>query len=173
MPYREMLVTDVAPHQQNPPPAFSRNYYRKSKTSGPGVNLKKTSSNPGKINVPFRRQIEFHGFCKRITFPYLFLLQLHISQVFTSSAKRIPMTIYVSNLNFTVSDEQLKNVFNPYGDVSSAKVMTDKFTNRSRGFGFVDMPDDQQAQKAIDGLNGTNCEGRALVVNMAKPRKEF
>lgn len=83
------------------------------------------------------------------------------------------MTIYVSNLNFTVSDEQLKNVFNPYGDVSSAKVMTDKFTNRSRGFGFVDMPDDQQAQKAIDGLNGTNCEGRALVVNMAKPRKEF
>ncbi|MBN8685870.1 MAG: RNA-binding protein [Chitinophagales bacterium] len=83
------------------------------------------------------------------------------------------MTIYVSNLNFTVSDEQLKNVFTPYGDVSSAKVMTDKFTNRSRGFGFVDMPDDQQAQKAIDGLNGTNCEGRALVVNMAKPRKEF
>ncbi len=83
------------------------------------------------------------------------------------------MTIYVSNLNFTVSDEQLKKVFAPFGDVSSAKIMTDKFTNRSRGFAFVDMPDEQQAQKAIDGLNGSACEGRPMVVNMAKPRKEF
>ncbi|MBI5372978.1 MAG: RNA-binding protein [Sphingobacteriales bacterium] len=83
------------------------------------------------------------------------------------------MTIYVSNLSFTVSDDQLKKIFVPFGEVASAKVMTDKFTNRSRGFGFVEMPEEQQAQKAIDDLNGSSCEGRPMVVNMAKPRKQF
>ena len=70
------------------------------------------------------------------------------------------MTIYVSNLSFTITDDQLKKVFAPFGDVASAKVMTDKFTNRSRGFAFIEMPDEQQGQKAIDDLNGSNCEGR-------------
>mgnify|MGYP003402643925 FL=1 len=83
------------------------------------------------------------------------------------------MTIYVSNLSFTITDDQLKKVFAPFGDVASAKVMTDKFTNRSRGFAFIEMPDEQQGQKAIDDLNGSNCEGRPMVVNMAKPRKQF
>ncbi|MBI3138981.1 MAG: RNA-binding protein [Sphingobacteriales bacterium] len=83
------------------------------------------------------------------------------------------MTIYVSNLSFTVSDDQLKKLFVPFGEVASAKVMTDKFTNRSRGFGFVEMPEEQQAQKAIDDLNGSSCEGRPMVVNQAKPRKQF
>ena len=83
------------------------------------------------------------------------------------------MTIYVSNLSFTITDDQLKKVFAPFGDVASAKVMTDKFTNRSRGFAFIEMPDEEQRQKAIDDLNGSNCEGRPMVVNMAKPRKQF
>jgi RNA recognition motif-containing protein len=83
------------------------------------------------------------------------------------------MTIYVSNLSFTITDDQLKKVFAPFGEVASAKVMTDKFTNRSRGFAFIEMPDEQQGQKAIDDLNGSNCEGRPMVVNMAKPRKQF
>ncbi len=83
------------------------------------------------------------------------------------------MTIYVSNLSFTITDDQLKKVFAPFGEVASAKVMTDKFTNRSPGFAFIEMPDEQQGQKAIDDLNGSNCEGRPMVVNMAKPRKQF
>lgn len=83
------------------------------------------------------------------------------------------MTIYVSNLSFTVSDDQLKKIFSPFGDVSSARVMTDKFTNRSRGFGFVEMPDEKEGQKAIDDLNGSPNEGRSMVVNQAKPKKQF
>ncbi len=83
------------------------------------------------------------------------------------------MTIYVSNLSFTMSDDQLKKIFDPFGEVSSARIMTDKFTNRSRGFAFVEMPDEQEAQKAINDLNGTSTDGRQMVVNMAKPKKPF
>jgi RNA recognition motif-containing protein len=83
------------------------------------------------------------------------------------------MTIYVSNLDFTVSDDQLQKIFSGFGEVSSAKVMTDKFTNRSRGFGFVEMPDDTAAQRAIDDLNGTSHQGRSMVVNQARPKKQF
>jgi RNA recognition motif-containing protein len=83
------------------------------------------------------------------------------------------MTIYVSNLDFTVSDEQLKKIFTGFGEVSSAKVMTDKFTNRSRGFGFVEMPVETEGQKAIADLNGTAHEGRTMIVNEARPRKQF
>lgn len=83
------------------------------------------------------------------------------------------MTIYVSNLSFTISEDQLKKVFLPFGEVSSARIMTDKFTNRSRGFAFIEMPDEQEGQNAIDDLNGSNCEGRPMVVNMAKPKSQF
>ncbi len=81
------------------------------------------------------------------------------------------MTIYVSNLSFSVTDDQLKKIFSGFGEVNSARVMTDKFTNRSRGFGFVEMPDDAAGQKAITDLNGSSYEGRPLVVNEARPRK--
>lgn len=67
------------------------------------------------------------------------------------------MNIYVSNLGFNVQDAELKQLFNAYGEVSSAKVIMDKFTNQSRGFGFVEMPDDAAAQKAITELNGSCC----------------
>jgi RNA recognition motif-containing protein len=84
----------------------------------------------------------------------------------------LPMTIYVSNLSFTMTDDQLKKVFVPFGEVSSARIMTDKFTNRSRGFAFIEMPDEMEAQKAITDLNGSPCDGRNMVVNMAKPRQQ-
>lgn len=83
------------------------------------------------------------------------------------------MTIYVSNLSFNISEEQLSNAFTPFGLVNSAKIIIDKFTNRSRGFAFVEMKDDSEAQKAIDGLHGQLLDGRALNVNEAKPKKEF
>ncbi len=82
------------------------------------------------------------------------------------------MNIYVSNLSFAVQDEDLREFFTEYGEVSSAKVIKDKFTNRSKGFGFVEMPDDAAAQKAIAELDGGIVEGRAIKVMIAKPREE-
>ncbi len=82
------------------------------------------------------------------------------------------MNIYVSNLSFAVQDEDLREFFAEYGEVSSAKVIKDKFTNRSKGFGFVEMPDDAAAQKAIAELDGGIVEGRAIKVMVAKPREE-
>ncbi|MBN8864484.1 MAG: RNA-binding protein [Sphingobacteriales bacterium] len=82
------------------------------------------------------------------------------------------MNIYVSNLSFNVQDEDLREFFTEYGEVSSAKVIVDKFTNRSKGFGFVEMPDDEAAQKAISELDGGIVEGRAIKVMVAKPREE-
>lgn len=82
------------------------------------------------------------------------------------------MNIYVSNLSFNVQDEDLKSYFADYGEVASAKVINDKETGRSRGFGFVEMPDDSAAQKAISELDGATVDGRAIKVNVAKPREE-
>ena len=82
------------------------------------------------------------------------------------------MNIYVSNLSFNVTDEDLQDFFADYGEVSSAKVITDKFTNKSRGFGFVEMPDDEAARKAIAELDGGIVEGRAIKVTEARPREE-
>ncbi|HEX5024709.1 MAG TPA: RNA-binding protein [Agriterribacter sp.] len=82
------------------------------------------------------------------------------------------MNIYVSNLSFNVVDEDLKAFFEEYGEVSSARVITDKFTGRSRGFGFVEMPNDEEAQKAISELDKGVVEGRPITVTEAKPREE-
>ena len=82
------------------------------------------------------------------------------------------MNIYVSNLSFNVQDEDLREYFEEYGEVSSAKIITDKFTNRSRGFGFVEMPDDAAAEKAIAELHGASVDGRTISVPVAKPREE-
>ena len=82
------------------------------------------------------------------------------------------MNIYVSNLSFNVRDEDLREFFTPFGEVSSAKVIMDKETGRSRGFGFVEMPDDAAAQKAIAELEGATVEGRNIRVNEAKPRED-
>ena len=82
------------------------------------------------------------------------------------------MNIYVSNLSFAVQDEDLRGFFAEYGEVSSAKVIMDKFTNRSRGFGFVEMPDSAAAQKAIKELDGATVDGRAIRVNEARPKED-
>jgi RNA recognition motif-containing protein len=82
------------------------------------------------------------------------------------------MNIYVSNLSYSVQDEDLREFFEEYGEVSSAKVITDKFTQKSRGFGFVEMADETAAQKAITELNGATVDGRAIRVNVAKPKEE-
>lgn len=82
------------------------------------------------------------------------------------------MNIYVSNLSFNVQDEDLRSYFAEYGDVSSAKVITDKFTQRSKGFGFVEMSDDAAAQKAIAELDGAMVDGRSIKVMVARPKEE-
>jgi RNA recognition motif-containing protein len=82
------------------------------------------------------------------------------------------MNIYVSNLSFNVQDEDLKEFFTEYGEVTSAKVITDKFTGKSRGFGFVEMPDTESAQKAIAELDNGTVEGRNIRVMEAKPKEE-
>jgi len=82
------------------------------------------------------------------------------------------MNIYVSNLGFNVQDEDLRGFFTDYGTVTSAKIIMDKYTNRSRGFGFVEMSDDEAAQKAIAELNGATVEGRSISVTVARPKEE-
>lgn len=82
------------------------------------------------------------------------------------------MNIYVANLGFNLQDQDLKDLFSTYGEVSSAKIITDKETGRSRGFGFVEMPDDAAAAKAIAELDGTMAAGRAIKISEAKPREE-
>src|SRR5687768_2123692 len=82
------------------------------------------------------------------------------------------MNIYVSNLSFNVQDEDLREFFTEYGEVSSAKVITDKFTGKSRGFGFVEMPDDEAARKAIAELDQASVENRTIRVMEAKPKEE-
>lgn len=81
------------------------------------------------------------------------------------------MNIYVGNLDFKVNEDELQRVFEEYGTVSSAKIITDKFSGRSKGFGFVEMDNDDEANEAIKDLNGSMLENREVVVNEAKPRK--
>ncbi len=83
------------------------------------------------------------------------------------------MNIYVGNLNWGMTSDDLYNLFAPYGEVASAKIVTDKFNNnRSKGFGFVEMGDDEAARKAISELNETDISGRKIVVNESAPRQE-
>ena len=81
------------------------------------------------------------------------------------------MNIYVGNLPFEVTDEELEAAFTPYGEVTSARVIMDRFSGRSRGFGFVEMTTNSEAEAAIQGLNGKDLNGRVLTVNEARPRE--
>jgi len=80
--------------------------------------------------------------------------------------------LYAGNLPFSIGDNELKALFEPHGTVASAKVIMDRDTGRSKGFGFVEMSSDQEAQAAIAGCNGKEMEGRALTVNEARPKTE-
>jgi RNA recognition motif-containing protein len=80
--------------------------------------------------------------------------------------------LYVGNLSYNIRDDDLQQAFAQYGTVNSAKVMMDRDTGRSKGFGFVEMGSDPEAQAAINGMNGQALDGRAIVVNEARPREE-
>jgi RNA recognition motif-containing protein len=82
------------------------------------------------------------------------------------------MNIYVANIAYSAQDQDLRELFEAYGEVTSAKIIMDKATNRSRGFGFVEMSNDESGRAAIEGTNGVAFHGRDLVVNEARPRTE-
>ena len=82
------------------------------------------------------------------------------------------MNIYVGNLSWTMTDDDLSNLFTQYGSVTSAKILKDKMNGRSKGFGFVEMEDDEAAKTAIANLNETEVQGRKLIVNESQPRQE-
>jgi RNA recognition motif-containing protein len=82
------------------------------------------------------------------------------------------MNIYVGNLSWTMTDEDLTNLFTEFGTVTSGKILKDKMNGRSKGFGFVEMEDDEAAKTAIANLNETEVQGRKLIVNESQPRKE-
>ena len=82
------------------------------------------------------------------------------------------MNIYVGNLAFNVTGEDLKTAFEAYGRVESANIISDKFSGQSKGFGFVDMPDNSEADKAMKALNGIALKGRNIKVNQAKPKSD-
>src|SRR6187200_21635 len=82
------------------------------------------------------------------------------------------MNIYVGNLSWSMTDDDLSNLFTQYGNVSSAKILKDKMNGRSKGFGFVEMEDDEAARTAIANLNETEVMGRKLIVNESQPRQE-
>ena len=81
------------------------------------------------------------------------------------------MNIYVANLGFNVNDESLRGLFKDFGAVSSAKVIVDKFSSQSRGFGFVEMSDENDAQQAVKELNGIMVDGKSIKVTQAKPKE--
>ena len=82
------------------------------------------------------------------------------------------MNIYVGNLSWNLKDQDLSNLFASYGEVVSAKIVTDKFTNRSKGFGFVEFEKDEEGKAAEKALNGSDVGGRSITVNEARPREE-
>lgn len=82
------------------------------------------------------------------------------------------MNIYAGNLSWNLKDQDLQNLFAQHGEVTSAKIVTDKFTGRSKGFGFVEMATAEQANAAIAALNGTELDGRNIVVNESRPKEE-
>ncbi len=94
-----------------------------------------------------------------------------LATVYILSLGDADVNIFVGNLAFTTTEQDLRQLFEPYGTVDTIRIMTDRDTGRSRGFGFVEMPDSGAAQSAIDALNGTPLADRALTVNEARPRE--
>ncbi|HNZ43378.1 MAG TPA: RNA-binding protein [Bacteroidales bacterium] len=82
------------------------------------------------------------------------------------------MKIYAGNLHYGMTEDELQKIFEEYGQVASVKIITDKYSGRSKGFGFVEMPDDGEAQQAIEDLNGKDVKGRNITVNQSIERKE-
>jgi RNA recognition motif-containing protein len=83
------------------------------------------------------------------------------------------VNIYVGNIAYTMTEDTLRELFEKHGEVTSVKIIKDRVTGRSRGFGFIEMSNKEEADEAISGLDGTDVEGRKIRVNVAKPRREF
>lgn len=81
------------------------------------------------------------------------------------------MNMYIGNLNYTVTEDDLKSLFSEYGEVANVNIVTDKYSSQSKGFGFVEMPSNSEADKAIKALNGTELQGRNIKVSQAEPRR--
>ena len=81
------------------------------------------------------------------------------------------MNVYVGNLSYDLSEEDLKSAFEEYGEVTSVKIISDRYSGRSKGFGFIEMTSDEEGKAAIEGLTGKELGGRAIVVNEARPRR--
>jgi RNA recognition motif-containing protein len=96
---------------------------------------------------------------------------VRFAKIWFSGKVRVMKKLYVGNLPFSTNDAELRSMFEPHGQVASAQVVTDRETGRSRGFGFVEMPNDDEAQKAIEAMDGNTVGGRPLKVNEAKPRE--
>jgi RNA recognition motif-containing protein len=82
------------------------------------------------------------------------------------------MNIYVGNLSYKLNDDDLRQIFEEHGEITSVKIIKDKYSGRSKGFGFVEMANDEEAKNAINELNGTEHDGRKIVVNEARPRQD-
>ena len=82
------------------------------------------------------------------------------------------MNVYVGNLNYDLSEDDLKQAFEEFGEVTSAKIISDRYSGRSKGFGFVEMSSDDEAKAAIEALSGKELNGRTLVVNEARPKTQ-
>lgn len=82
------------------------------------------------------------------------------------------MNIYIGNLHYGINEDELKTIFEEYGEVTSVKLITDKYSGRSKGFGFIEMPNDAEAKEAIENLNGTEVKGRSIKVNQARERAD-
>ncbi|MCK4646067.1 MAG: RNA-binding protein [Candidatus Aminicenantes bacterium] len=84
----------------------------------------------------------------------------------------MPAQIYVGNLTYSMTEDSLRELFEPFGEVTSTKIIKDRLTDRSRGFGFVEMENKDEAETAIQKIDGTEVEGRNMKVNLARPRRE-
>ena len=82
------------------------------------------------------------------------------------------MNIYVGNLPYSVTEDELRNLFGEFGEVSSANIITDRYTGKSKGFGFVEMPNQQEAEEAIGNINDSSVQGRNVKVSQARPQKD-
>ncbi|MHC4266954.1 MAG: RNA recognition motif domain-containing protein [Planctomycetota bacterium] len=82
------------------------------------------------------------------------------------------MNIYVGNLAYTVTEDDLKEAFSEFGEISSVRLVSDKFSGKSKGFGFIEMPDNSEAEAAMNALNESSFKGRDIKVNQAKPRED-
>ncbi len=82
------------------------------------------------------------------------------------------MNIYVGNLSYEITDDEVRNIFSPHGEISSVSIIKDKYSGQSKGFGFVEMPNQAEAEEAIKTLNESDLKGRNIKVNQAKPKEE-